>query len=84
MANPVKKGVSVEVEDVNNKELKTRIEKYFKGEEEALPSILEAILERKLAGKHEDTDDELMEELQMQPIDDVSDREFESDFEEMH
>ena len=84
MAKPVKKGISVKVENVNNKELKTRIEKYFKGEEEALPSILEAILERKLAGKHEDTDDELMEELQMQPIDDVSDREFESDFEEMH
>lgn len=65
-------------------DLKTRIEKYFKGDEEALPSILEAILQRKLAGKHEDTDDELMEELRMKPLDDVKDKEFESDFEEMH
>lgn len=65
-------------------ELKTRIEKYFKGDEEALPSILEAIMQRKLAGKHEETDDELMEELQMQPLDDVNDREFESDFEELY
>lgn len=61
-----------------------RIEKYFKGDEESLPSILEAILQRKLAGKHEDTDDEMMDELQMQPLDDVKDGEFESDFEELH
>jgi small subunit ribosomal protein S35 len=61
-----------------------RIEKYFKGDEEALPSILEAILQRKLAGKHEETDDELMEELRMKPLDNVKDKEFESDFEEMH
>lgn len=61
-----------------------RIEKYFKGDEEALPDILEAILQRKLAGKHEETDDELMEELRMQPLDDVKDKEFESDFEELY
>lgn len=61
-----------------------RIEKYFKGDEEALPSILEAILQRKLAGKHEETDDELTEELQMKPLDDIKDREFESDFEELY
>ena len=65
-------------------ELKTRIEKYFKGDEEALPSILEAILQRKLVGKHEETDDELMDEMVMQPIDDVADKEFESDFEELY
>lgn len=65
-------------------ELKSRIESYFKGDEQALPSILEAILQRKLSGKHEETDDELMEELRMQPIDDVDDREFESDFEDLH
>jgi len=28
-----------------------------------LPSIMEAIMARKLSGKHEDTDDELMDEL---------------------
>ena len=65
-------------------ELKARIEKYFKGDEEALPSILEAILQRKLTGKHEETDDELVDELRMKPLDDVKDKEFESDFEEMH
>ncbi|KAL6281618.1 hypothetical protein ACE6H2_018499 [Prunus campanulata] len=79
-----KKDASVEVQDINNKELKVRIEKYFKGDEEALPAILEAILQRKLAEKHEETDDELIDELQMKPLDNVKDQEFESDFEEMH
>lgn len=65
-------------------ELKRRIESYFKGDEQALPPILEAILQRQLTGKHEETDDELMDDLHMQPIDDVDDREFESDFEELH
>lgn len=65
-------------------ELKMRIEKYFKGDEEALPSILEAILQRKLTGKHVETDDNLIEELRMQPLDDVKDKEFESDFEELY
>ncbi|KAK9278406.1 hypothetical protein L1049_027971 [Liquidambar formosana] len=71
-------------EDISNKELKLRIEKYFEGNEEALPSILEAILTRKLTGKHEDTDDELMDELQFQPLADVKDKDFESDFEELY
>ncbi|KAM7255723.1 hypothetical protein ACFE04_008621 [Oxalis oulophora] len=79
-----KSEVSIDVEDVSNKELKLRIEKYFKGDEEALPSILEAILRRRLTGKHAETDDELIEELAMQPIDDVKDKEFESDFEELY
>lgn len=35
-------------------------------------------------GNHEETDDELMDELRMQPIDGVKDEEFESDFEELH
>ncbi|GMI85328.1 hypothetical protein like AT3G18240 [Hibiscus trionum] len=78
------KDVALAVEDVSNKELKTRIEKYFQGDEEALPSILEAILQRKLAGKHEETDDELMEEMKVQPRDDVTDQEFEEDFESLY
>lgn len=41
-------------------------------------------MQRKLSGKHEDTDDELMEELSMEPIDDVDDKDFESDFEDLH
>lgn len=64
-------------------ELKLRIDNYFKGDEEALPSILEAILRRKLTGKHEETDEELLDDLQLQPLDDVKDTEFESDFEEL-
>ena len=46
--------------------------------------VMESILRRRMSGKHEETDDELMEELQMKPLDDVNDMEFESDFEEMH
>ncbi|TYH49941.1 hypothetical protein E1A91_D10G161600v1 [Gossypium mustelinum] len=65
-------------------ELKTQIKKYFEGDEEALPSVLEAILWRKLAGKHEETDDELMDELEVQPRDDVDDEEFESDFDNLY
>ncbi|KHG25277.1 28S ribosomal S35, mitochondrial [Gossypium arboreum] len=65
-------------------ELKTRIKKYFAGDEEALPSVLEAILRRKLAGKHEETDDELMDELEVQPRDNVDDEEFESDFDNLY
>ncbi|KAG8472360.1 hypothetical protein CXB51_035288 [Gossypium anomalum] len=90
------KDVALPVEDVSNKvmlfnfasslvpELKTRIKKYFEGDEEALPSVLEAILRRKLAGKHEETDDELMDELEVQPRDDVDDEEFESDFDNLY
>lgn len=63
-------------------ELKQRLNEYFeKGNEEALPSIFEAILQRKLTAKHEDTDDDLLDELQMKPLDDVNDAEFESDLE---
>lgn len=63
-------------------ELKQRLNEYFeKGNEEALPSIFEAILQRKLTAKYEDTDDDLLDELQMKPLDDVNDAEFESDLE---
>ncbi|KAI3747409.1 hypothetical protein L6452_09865 [Arctium lappa] len=75
----------LEVEDVSNKELKMQIEKYFNDkDEEALPAVFESIFKRKVKGKHADTDDELLEEFRMQPIDSVNDKEFESDFEEIH
>ncbi|CAI8583823.1 unnamed protein product [Vicia faba] len=73
-----------EIEDVDNKEFKSRIDKYLKGDEQMLPSIMQAIMQRRLSGKHEDTDDELMNELSMEPIDDVDDQDFESDFEDLH
>ncbi|CAA7051361.1 unnamed protein product [Microthlaspi erraticum] len=73
------------VEDVGNKELKARIEKYFnEGNEDALPGVIEALLKRRLADKHEETDDELMESLENQPFQDVKDEDFESDMEEAH
>lgn len=80
----MKKDALASVQDVSNKYLKAQIEKYFGGDEEALPTIFESILRRKLVDKHEETDDELLDELQMQPLDDVKDQEFESDFEELH
>ncbi|KAJ8430619.1 hypothetical protein Cgig2_021581 [Carnegiea gigantea] len=49
--------------DVSTEELRQRIGKYLEGDVEALPSIFEAILARKLSGKHEDSDDELMEKF---------------------
>ncbi|KAL6973582.1 hypothetical protein U1Q18_027767 [Sarracenia purpurea var. burkii] len=78
-AQTQKEQSSIDVEDISNEELKRRIQKYFEGDEEAIPSIFEAILKRKLAGKHDESDDELMEEFQHKPGDDVSDKEFESD-----
>ncbi|XP_042491114.1 uncharacterized protein LOC122070927 [Macadamia integrifolia] len=82
-SRPQRKQVPLDNEDISNKEFKDRIERYFNGDEEAIPSIFEAILKRKLLGKHEETDDELIEEIRQQPIDDVKDKEFESDFEEL-
>ncbi|GFP91185.1 hypothetical protein PHJA_001262500 [Phtheirospermum japonicum] len=80
-----KKAATLEVEDVSNKDLKAQIEDYFtNASEEALPTILESILSRKLLTKHEDTDDELMDELHLKPLDNVKDEDFESDFEEAH
>ena len=44
-------------------ELKKLIDKFYAGDAEAIPSIFEAILKRKLAGKYEEADKELMEEI---------------------
>jgi small subunit ribosomal protein S35 len=66
-------------------ELKRRLETYYGVDDEAeLPSVTEAVLERKLADVHSETDDELIEELRSKPLPEVRDRDFESDFEEMH
>ncbi|KAM0006043.1 putative ribosomal protein S24/S35 [Helianthus debilis subsp. tardiflorus] len=75
----------LDVKDVSNKELKMQIEKYFKEkDEEALPDVVESIFRRKITQKHADTDDELLDEFNMKPIDGVNDQEFESDFDELH
>lgn len=66
-------------------ELKKRLETYYGVDEEAeLPSVAEAVLVRNLAGAHSETDDDLIEELRSKPLPEVHDRDFESDFEEMH
>ncbi|KAK7399911.1 hypothetical protein VNO78_11107 [Psophocarpus tetragonolobus] len=84
-SNEIEKRGAVSIpEDMDNKELKARIDSYMKGDEQVLPSIMEAMLQRKLSGKHEDTDDELMEELRMRPLDNVGDSDFESGFEDLH
>ncbi|CAN1797637.1 hypothetical protein LINPERHAP1_LOCUS21355 [Linum perenne] len=84
LAQVRKEDESRQVGDVSNKDLKEMMEKYFKGEEDVLPSIMESILQRRLSRTHEETDDELMDELRMKPLDDVKDKEFESDFEDTH
>ncbi|GJM84903.1 hypothetical protein PR202_ga00616 [Eleusine coracana subsp. coracana] len=71
--------------DVPNEVFKKRLETYYGVDEEVeLPSVAEAVLERKLADAHSETDDELIEELRSKPLPEVRDRDFESDFEEMH
>ncbi|XP_016500890.1 uncharacterized protein LOC107819303 [Nicotiana tabacum] len=67
-------------DDISNKALKKQIDRFFEGDEEAFPSIFEAILKRKLAGKSEESDEELMNELQAQPRQhDSADKESDSD-----
>ncbi|MCD7451761.1 hypothetical protein HAX54_013409 [Datura stramonium] len=67
-------------DDISNKALKKQIDKFFEGDEEAFPSIFEAILKRKLAGKSEELDAELLNELQAQPRQhDAANRESDSD-----
>lgn len=65
--------------------LKEQIEDYLHNfNEEALNKVMESLLKRRLAGKHEETDDELMDELKMKPLENVKDEDFESDFEAIH
>ncbi|GAA0164761.1 ribosomal protein [Lithospermum erythrorhizon] len=81
----VKKDPLAGVEDVANKDLKLQIEEYFgKQNEEMLPTIIESILKRRLITKHEDTDDELMDELEMKPLDDVKNMDFEDGLADAH
>lgn len=66
-------------------ELKTQIEDYLHNfNEEALPVVFESVLKRKLSEKHEETDDELLDEFHLEPLDNVSNEDFEDDFEDAH
>lgn len=67
-----------------------QIDNYFKGNDEAIPTIFEAILKRKLTGKYEQTDKKLMEELcgkrqeLLSDEEEEDDEEIESDLDELY
>ncbi|GAB2213065.1 hypothetical protein Droror1_Dr00021082 [Drosera rotundifolia] len=78
---------SVAAVDFGDEELKKRVEAYFKDdgeEEEKLGSVLETIFQRRMSGKHEDTDDDILDQTRFEMQDNVSDEEFEHSFEEGH
>ncbi|CAG7893487.1 unnamed protein product [Brassica rapa] len=58
-------------EVVSKEELKKRIQSFLEdGDEDALPDLFEAMMTRKLSGKHDESDDEVMEEVRKYPIND--------------
>ena len=64
-------------------ELKKFIDKFYVGDAEAIPSIFEEILKRKLAGKYEEVDKELIEEIvgkTHESTDDIDDEESNEEF----
>lgn len=58
--------------------LKKKIERLVEGDGEAIPELFEAILKRKMTGKSEEADEELMKDIRSHPqLDrDFSDKEF--------
>ncbi|XP_071742477.1 uncharacterized protein [Rutidosis leptorrhynchoides] len=67
-----------EEEDVTSAKLKTQIDKFYQGDIDAIPTIFESILKRKLAGKHDESDDELMNEFRQGQPSEVGDEESDS------
>ncbi|MED6217549.1 hypothetical protein PIB30_018759 [Stylosanthes scabra] len=53
----------INVEHISNEEVLRRVAKLREGDEEAIPSLFEAILQRSLAGKPIEDDPELMREI---------------------
>uniref|UniRef100_A0ACD5Z7Y1 Uncharacterized protein n=1 Tax=Avena sativa TaxID=4498 RepID=A0ACD5Z7Y1_AVESA len=71
--------------DVPNQDLRRRLDAYYKVEDESeLLPVAEAVLQRGLADAHSDTDDELIEGLRDQPLPEVRDKDFDSDFDDAH
>ncbi|CAN8234996.1 unnamed protein product [Cochlearia groenlandica] len=70
---------------LSKEELKKRIQSFLEdGNEDALPGLFEAIMNRKLSGKHDESDDEVMEQVRKYPINDalkadLTDSDIESD-----
>ncbi|KAF5192244.1 Ribosomal protein S24/S35 [Thalictrum thalictroides] len=86
-----KQNVSDDFEDVTNEDFDRMVTNYgdiLVDKEEAASDIMKAILKRRISKKHEQTDDEFMDELrdedeeEFMDIDDT-DGEIESDFEEL-
>ncbi|TKY44752.1 hypothetical protein E2542_SST31030 [Spatholobus suberectus] len=73
------------VEDISNEELKRRVAKLQEGDAEAIPSVFEAVLQRYLAGKPIEADDELMREILGKGTgsEDDDEDEFDSDWDEI-
>ncbi|KAL0535564.1 hypothetical protein IC582_029899 [Cucumis melo] len=81
--NSTKNKDSLVDDDVSTEELKRKIDKFYEGgDADSLPEIFEAILKRKLSGKHEDADDELMKEIRQRmpgEIEDFKGEEYDSE-----
>ncbi|KAJ4769199.1 Ribosomal protein S24/S35 [Rhynchospora pubera] len=71
------------VRDVSDAEFKRLLENYFQVDEETdFPAVASAVMKRKLSGKHEDADNEFLDELRSRPLPETNDLDFESDFDE--
>ncbi|XP_011015829.1 PREDICTED: uncharacterized protein LOC105135803 [Populus euphratica] len=69
-----------DADELSTQEIKRLVEKYYEGEDESLPLIFEAIINRKLAGI---PDDKLIEQLNLEsPTNGFEDKEFDFDFED--
>ncbi|KAK2451538.1 Ribosomal protein S24/S35 [Trifolium repens] len=54
---------SLDIEEISNEELKRRVARLKEGDEEAIPAVFEAVLQRYLTGKPIDADQDLMREI---------------------
>ncbi|XP_023644179.1 uncharacterized protein LOC17895005 isoform X2 [Capsella rubella] len=69
-------------EVVSKEELKTRIRRFLDdGDEDTIPELFELMMIRKLSGEHDDSDDEVMEEVRKYPVNYADDTHSESDTE---
>ncbi|KAJ6748979.1 hypothetical protein OIU79_029963 [Salix purpurea] len=66
-----------DADELSTQEIKMLVEKYYEGEDDALPLIFEGIIKRKLAGI---PDDKLIKQLNLEPpTNDFEDKEFDFD-----
>ncbi|CAL5186610.1 unnamed protein product [Lathyrus oleraceus] len=53
----------LDVEEISNEELKRRVARLKEGDDDAIPAVFEAVLQRYLTGKPIDADQDLMREI---------------------